>query len=137
MQHPIFLQSLINLFGPAATQLGERISSQVDSDAIITKLTLAIVCFSTITFAIYSNEPPENLTNLKNILRIQETYTELLWRYLLYKYNHQHAVIRFINVIRCLFSIQDGIASVFEAQYFSDMIASLVGQTELALVVHN
>ena len=135
MEHPIFLQSLTLLFGPTATQLGERISSQVDCDPIITKLILAIVSFSTITFAIYNHEHSGNLTNMKNILRIQETYTELLWRYLLYKYNHQHAVIRFANMIRCLFSVQDAVASVIEAQYVSDIIASLVRQTELALVV--
>ncbi len=54
----------------------------------IVKIILNIIGFSTINYTKYENTQPINLIDLKTIIDIQDTYTELAWQYLVYKYTH-------------------------------------------------
>ena len=64
-------------------------------------------------------------------------YTELAWRYLLYKYNHDQAVRCFSNLVRCLFTVYDGIIEVCKVKRFTDMIDSVIEQTEQTLTLNS
>ncbi|CAF4344552.1 unnamed protein product [Rotaria sordida] len=97
------------------------------------KLFLAILSFSTTRCTIYSNTPLENLSTIKKIFDIQNAYIELLWRYLLYKYNFERSVICFSNLIRCLFAINEALVEAHDFQWYTDTIDSLVQQTQQTL----
>jgi hypothetical protein len=74
-----------------------------------------------------------HLPNTKAILSIQDIYTELAWRYVLYKYGHHQAVMRFSNLIRCLFYVNDAIVEGHESREFTEMIDTVIKQTEQIL----
>ncbi|CAF5161884.1 unnamed protein product, partial [Rotaria sp. Silwood1] len=63
------------------------------------------------------------------MLPFQDMYTDLAWRYLLYKYGHHEAVKRFSNLTRCLFAVTGAIAEAHESQKFTEMIDSIIEQT--------
>ncbi len=100
--YPSFYNSAEIIFRPTAAASFKRAIDQLDPDDAFIKLILAIFAFSTINCTAYTKLGLINLINIKAILSIQDIYTELVWRYLLHKYNHCEAVIRFSNLVRCL-----------------------------------
>ncbi|CAF1092657.1 unnamed protein product [Rotaria sp. Silwood1] len=128
-----FVKSAEMIFQPSAIVCIKRVIDRFDSDVTFIKLILAILAFSTISYTVYRKNTQSNLTNIKAILSIQDMYTDLAWRYLLYKYGHHQAVIRFSNLLRCLFSVSEVIVEAHEAQQFTDIIDYVVEQTEEAL----
>ena len=67
---------------------------------IVMKLFLAILSFSTYRCTAYPDISRDILSNIQEVLRIQDTYIEITWRYLLYKYVYQQAVKCFSDFIR-------------------------------------
>jgi hypothetical protein len=90
-----FTNTMISLYGKDAVDIHQSGMKFMDSDMIIIKLALSLFAFSEITFSYIST----NLTNSLNILKIQNQYAEITWKYLLYKYGHYQAVQRFLNLI--------------------------------------
>ncbi len=131
-----FLKSAEMIFQQSAMSSVKRVIDLFGSDDIFIKLTLGILAFSTTNYTIYNRNVQNNLTNIKVILPVQDMYTELVWRYLLHKYDHHQAVIRFSNLIRCLLSINDAIVEAHESKQFREMIDSVVRQTEQKLCLY-
>jgi len=92
-----FYKSAEAIFGSSALSNSIRTIDQLDSDGTLVKLMLALLAFSTFDYIYYTNIAPDNLLNMKEVLRIQNMYTELAWRYLLYKYDHKRAVMCFFE----------------------------------------
>jgi hypothetical protein len=134
LRHPAFYNAIELISNASMIPTIMCIERLFDFDMIIKKLVLAILAFSTTNCTIYSDSSTGNLSDLKQILRIQDTYIELIWRYLLYKYDHKQAVICFSNLIRCLFAVHDVIIRGCEIQWFTDKIDSLIQQTEQTLI---
>ncbi|CAF1394814.1 unnamed protein product [Rotaria sordida] len=101
--YPPFYESVEMIFKPSAAIFIKRVIDQLDPDNTFIKLILSILAFSTINYTMYRENAQINLINIKETLRIQDMYVDLAWQYLLYKYGHHEAVIRFSNLIRYLF----------------------------------
>ncbi|CAF1053192.1 unnamed protein product [Rotaria sordida] len=135
MNYSAYYDAIGILSHPALIPVMKRMSKQLDFDLIVMKLFLAILPFSTIGYTVYSNSSPENLSDIKEILRIQDSYVELLWRYLLYKYNYEQAVKLFSNLIRPVFAIHAIIHKTLDIDWITDTIDSLVQQTDQTLTI--
>jgi hypothetical protein len=94
--HPAYYNALELITHSNVASAARHIANRIDFDIIIIKPFLAILSFSIIGHTVYSNTPPVNLSNSKQILHIQDTYIELIWRYLLYQYSCQEAVKCFL-----------------------------------------
>jgi len=135
MEYSAYYDALAIMAPPSIIPTIKRLGNRLDLDTIIVKLFLAILSFSTISYTIYSNTPPVILSNIKQILHIQDTYAELIWRYLLYKYNYQQAVKCFSDLIKCIFGAQEAIDKVHNDQWYTDIVDSTVQQTEQCLTL--
>jgi hypothetical protein len=133
LDNPAMFKSIENIYGSTTLANGIRAIDQLDSDNMFIKLALALLTFSTLNYTYYTNTPPDNLIHIQTVLYIQDIYTELIWQYLVYKYNHQQAVLCFSNLIRCIFLINNGIIEVHELQHYQDMMNSIIKQTEMTL----
>ncbi|CAF2442851.1 unnamed protein product [Rotaria sp. Silwood2] len=125
-----FIKSVETIFQPSAMVFIKRVIDQFDSDGTFIKLILAILAFSTINYTVYRKNILINPANIKAILPIQDLYTGLAWQYLLYKYGHNQAVIRFSNLLRCLFSVNEVIVEAHESQQFIDIIDFVFKETK-------
>jgi len=133
LDDPSFYKSTEMIFRPTATAFSRCVIDKLDPDDTFIKLILGILSFSTINYVIYRRCDPTNLTNVKAILPIQDMYTELTWRYILYKYGDDQAVIRFSNLLRCLFFLNNAIVEAHESKQFAEMIDTVIEQTEQTL----
>jgi hypothetical protein len=133
MNYPAYYNFVQTITHEDVLPAAMRIAGRLNFDIIVIKLFLAILSFSTIGYTVYSNSPPINLKNIKQILSIQNTYIELTWQYLIYKYNFQQTVKCFSDLIRCVFAIDEIIVKAREVQWAIDIFDSLIQQTEQTL----
>ncbi len=134
---PAFFKSAELIFRPASVALTKHLIDQLDPDTMFIKIIFSIIAFSISNYTIYTHTTSDNLIDAKAILRIQDMYTELVWRYLLYKHNHREAVLCFSNLIRCLFLLNDSVVEAHEEQQFTDIIDSVVESTEQKLTLNS
>jgi len=134
---PAFFKSAELIFRPASVALTKHLIDQLDSDIVFIKIIFAIIAFSISNYTSYTQTTSDNLIDTKAILNIQDMYTELVWRYLLYKHNHREAVLCFSNLIRCLFLLNDSVVEAHEEQQFTDIIHSVIQSTEQKLNLNN
>ncbi len=128
--HPSFYNSAEIIFRPSAVACTRRVIDQLDSDNTFIKLVFVILAFSTMNYTIYSKSATVDLINIKAILPIQDMYTELVWRYLLHKYDHYEAVMRFSNLIRCLLQVNNAIVEAHQSRQFNEIIECVIKKTE-------
>lgn len=91
---------------------------------------MALMIFSVFGCSFDPSQSSFNDTlDAKGIRTIQDQYTELAWRYLLHRYDHQQAVHCFSNPIRVLCPLHQSFTSVEDNGHYQ-MVDSLVQQTE-------
>lgn len=133
--HLLFYKTAETIFRPNATLSTKHVISQLDPDETFIKLIIVILSFSTIDYTVYKKFESTRSINTKKILPIQDIYTEITWRYLVYQYGHEDAVRRFANIIRCLFLVNHAIVEARKSQEFTDIIETVIKQTEQILIV--
>ncbi|CAF5160813.1 unnamed protein product, partial [Rotaria sp. Silwood1] len=106
-------------------------------ESFIPPRVIPILSFSTFNSTTYSNISPMNLSNHQQLLDIQNKYIELTWRYLLYKYNFQQAVILFSDLIRCFFVSFDVFIHGYETDWVIETYDSLVLKSEQNLIIND
>jgi hypothetical protein len=137
LNHPAFHTAVSVIANPSAISVTIRLGRLLDFDVVFQKLVLGILAFSTINYTIYSNIPATNLSDHKKVLHIQNTYIDLTWRYLLYKYDEKQAVLCFSNLIRCLFTVNEAIVIASEIKWFTGMINDLIQETQQTLIIND
>jgi hypothetical protein len=135
LEDPTLYRSIEVLYGSGPVRTSSVAIAQLDFDSTFFKLVLAALTFSTYNYTCYTNMAPVNLKNIKTVLRIHDMYTELIWRYLLYKFGHEQAVIYLSKLVRCLFLVHNAILEMDDCKPYTDMIDSLVKRTEETLTL--
>ncbi len=135
LENPALQKSMEVVYGSGTLVTSHRAIDQMDSDSTFFKLLLALLTFSTYGYTYYTNMTPDNVINIKAVLQIQDMYTELVWRYLIYKYDYERAVICLCKFIRCLFSLSESVVDAIECKQYTDMIDSIVKRTKETLTL--
>ena len=130
MEQRTYYDAVAMVAHPDLVSTAKRIHNWLHFDTVTMKLFLDILTFSTATYTVYSSTPPVNVSNIKQILDIQNKYIDLTWRYLLYAHNSKRTVMIFSDLIRCIFSIYEGIVQVHDNQWYMNQIDALVQQTK-------
>jgi hypothetical protein len=94
------------------------------------KLALAIISFSTFDYTIY-----EHLIDIKTITKIQNSYIDLTWRYLIYQYNNQQAIVYFSHLIKYIFTVSNTLILMDNQNNFTDIIDSAIERTKQSFVL--
>jgi hypothetical protein len=79
-----------------AERLREKLNSILNSDLTIFKLFLAILIFSSLTLDV-SISIDNEYSHSQTLFHLQNHYTELLWRYILFRFRQEHMAIRFFS----------------------------------------
>ncbi|CAF0926150.1 unnamed protein product [Adineta ricciae] len=132
---PVFLEAVGLISHPSYIPTVQQVAHRIVPDSVIMKLLLAIISFSTVQYTVYRDEPPRNLSNIGRILKIQDEYVDLAWRYLVYTYKFEWTVKYFSDLLRFLFVIHDGVRKSEEVKWYTNTIDSLTQQTKDVLTV--
>ncbi|CAF1603905.1 unnamed protein product [Rotaria magnacalcarata] len=135
--NPAFYSASEAVYGSPAMEAGKATCNLIDSDVVFVKLGLSILAFSTFDYTFYTNTETSNLENITAVLRIQDMYIELAWRYLVYKYGHSRAVISFSNLIRCIFSGNKSTVEAIERKQYTDMVDAMIKQAKQTLSLND
>ncbi|CAF1189625.1 unnamed protein product [Adineta steineri] len=136
INYPSFNKILENLFGKTATLINKQAFTLINNfDVGFLKLAFTIICFSTIDYVIYENISGANFISVKRIMEIQDLYIELTWRYLVYEYSEQKAIVHFSSFIRFIFAVHNAIILMQNEEVFTSMIHSTIEQIEKTLPI--
>jgi hypothetical protein len=122
-EYPAFYKAIETIF--QANLILKNKYTLFSFDIPFLKLALAIITFATFDYTIH-----EHLIDIKPIIKIQHSYIELAWRYLVYTYDDKQAIVSFSNLIRCILTVNDSIILMRDNQNFIDMIDGVVKRTE-------
>ena len=134
MDSVVYFDAVGMISHPSVIPTVQRMACRLDFDMTVMKLFLAVLSFSTTSCTVYSNTPARSFSNSKQILDIQNSYVDLLWRYLVYQHNHEHAVRCFSDLNRCIFAVNECVVwSILDVQWFTDTVDSIIEETEQSL----
>ncbi|CAF3966098.1 unnamed protein product [Rotaria sordida] len=137
LDNPAFLQLFEIIFQSNLLNITKQIINQLDRDNTFIKLILSIIVFSTINYISKAQSTSINLLTIKQILNIQDIYVELVWIYLIYRYDYYPVVKCFSNVIRVIFISNEDIHQAQQIEICINMVDSLTQQTEQTLNIIN
>ena len=110
----------------------QLISQLLDTDVTFMKLVIAILMFSPNDFSIDSLH---STSTMRKILKIQNVYIELAWRYMALKYGENRAMLSFSNLIRPLFALQSSVQSITNSLTYQNVFNCLIEHTETKLKI--
>ena len=120
-------EAMVTAYGPIIADNYQLVSRVLDVDSVVVKLVIAILMFSPNEFPTDQSDAP---WSAQKILKIQNMYVELAWRYMVSKYSEQRAVAHFSNLIRCLFALQSSVQSAWTLPTYQNIFNCLVGYIE-------
>ncbi len=94
---------IISVYGYDIFQQTKRIALQLDYDLVIIKLMLLILAFSSNCYMVDEHENMHNDRLLYGTFRLfgsQNFYVEVLWKYIIYRYDYYDAALRFAKLIK-------------------------------------
>jgi hypothetical protein len=130
---------IISIYGYDVFQQTRRIAMQLDYDLIVIKLTLLIFAFSSNCYMVNEHENMHQDSLLNGTFRLfgsQNVYVEVLWKYMIYRYNYYDAALRFAKIIKHMLDLLNISGKAHQDnelhQNFVDEIAVL---TEQSLII--
>ncbi|CAF2566542.1 unnamed protein product [Rotaria sp. Silwood2] len=134
--HQPFLNACRRLYGEQSVGMAHHVMKHIDPDVVLVKLALSLFAFS-FSVLIFSPYVTMQQNNSSLIFHIQNTYAEVTWKYLIYKYGYYQAIIRFTNIIQCLLAATDTVSRSQNIEIHTNTMESLVEQTEISFILED
>lgn len=132
-------RTIMNLYG---IQQGRMLrdshyfsSTKTPNDLVLCKLAVSLFAFSSNARTLHEDSRVE-YAHPDKVLAIQHKYAEVTWKYLIYKYGHYEAVLRFMLLIEWFLSISTFVSYARQVTAHVNDIESLVEQTEVELIIN-
>jgi len=135
-----FINALDMSYGMQARCFTQYLASKFDYDPNFMILSMAIMAFSTSSYTDFElsqtlKSDSENSNDAKAIFEIQNTYVEVTWQYLIYRYAYQEVVSRFDKLSRCLLTVPHILTEMKNTRQHQVIIGALIEETNRTLVV--
>ncbi|UJR20263.1 hypothetical protein I4U23_023394 [Adineta vaga] len=128
-----FLQIMKTKYGKYTIDIHCWAMKYIDRDIVIVKMSMALFAVSE-NVCLCSQNISMNLIDSLMVFHTQNRYVEVIWNYLIAKYNYYGAVKRFLNLTVCLLALKMLTAHAQSLRTHVNDIDSLVEQIELALL---
>ncbi|UJR15864.1 hypothetical protein I4U23_002790 [Adineta vaga] len=104
-----YITCTIETYGLTIIHEVVKLAHRIDQDGILFKLVLVVLSFSTCYNTIYTTDDDHNVTlqsnsslNSMEIFSIQNIYVDVMFKFLLYRYGYDQAVLRFGSLIKTI-----------------------------------
>ncbi|CAF1394427.1 unnamed protein product [Adineta ricciae] len=127
-----FLYFMKMKYGKYAVDISCWAVKYIDQDLTVNKMTMALFAVSEDS---YSTKMSTNFPISSMIIHIQHRYVEVIWKYLILKYNYSGAVKRFLNLTSWILAMKILTSHAETLLTHVNHIDSLVEQIELKFVL--
>jgi hypothetical protein len=126
--------TVVSLYGNEVVQQVKNLSTQLDGDSTLIKLILVALAFSSNCFTKPNRGNFDKDSLLLGTFRLfgsQNVYVELLWKYLIHRYNYDESVQRFSILIKKLLDTLKLSIEIYENnQIFQTFIDDIIEQVQ-------
>jgi hypothetical protein len=133
------MNGLIAFYGYDVTMMCVRDSQQYDPNGNLIKMLIFLLAFSDncsiVTFD--GEEGIEFMSSSIHRFKIQNVYVTVFWKYLLYLYGFEQAVIRFSSLVKRILNLLCMAEMICNHVTHTQLINNIVTETERSLIIHN
>lgn len=133
LDDPYFYRSAEVIFTEEVMSTIVPLTQSFDPDVTFLKLILSILAFSTAHSMALTEGTDKIFADVRAILHVQDSYVELAWKYMVYKYTNEQAVKRFCQLLRFLFNVNRTINLVNGVEAYRDLLDTVIERTEKTL----
>lgn len=131
MTTPMCYQSMASVYGCETLNRGNLAMARLDFDLAAVKLILAALVFFNFDYVDYDGDDhPASMHDQKTMLDVQNQYIDLIWRYLLDRYDQTYVIRCFSHLIPSLLALTDALVHAIQVEYYNEIIDSIVKDTE-------
>jgi hypothetical protein len=137
-----YITTCNEIYGPDLVKEAERLIARRESNGILIKMMLAILAFSSncsIVLPDYTFDLTNSsmtTTNSVILIRTQDVFIVLLWKYLVYQYGFIEAVRRLNNLVKCHLDLLNQMNEISNKQHV-DMIDMIIRKATQSLTLDN
>jgi hypothetical protein len=138
-QNAAYVTAITLLYGTDLVMSFVQRNERLETNGNLIKLLVFVLIFSNNCSIVLFNEHEniEMISSSIELFRIQDIYVNILWRYLLYLYGHNEAVLRFSSLIRTVLDTINMGKQVIENLAHKTLMNRIVTQTERSLTITN
>jgi hypothetical protein len=136
-KNPCFWNPCIIGYGPEFMAECVGNSARCDPNSNLIKVMLFVASFSS-NCSVVTYNSDENLTTITSsmeLVRIQNLYVTMLWKYLLYLYGFKEAAIRYSYLIKNILDVTRMLSLMPKNETHDLMVEAITTETERALIV--
>lgn len=134
------MEAFTNIYGEESMLLLKTLDTRLDPDATLIKLILIIFAFSSNCLVIDKHNNIERDSLLYGTFRLlgsQNVYSEVLWKYMLYRYGYNQAIIRFSRLIQLHLCILKNLTFVYENnEIHRNLIGEIISKAKQSLTIN-
>lgn len=130
-----FLTISTALYGSDHLTKSARDNERLEKNGSLVKLLLFVLIFSSNCSIVMFNadENSETMSNSIELIRIQDIYATMLWKYLAYLYGYDGAVMRFSLLMQSLMTLYSRTEDALKTLSYTRFADDVVTQTEQVL----
>ncbi len=128
---------IIPLYGEEIVRQARRIIIKLDYDSILVKIIHIIFAFSTNCYTINYDPNMHSDALLRGTFRLlgsQNLYTEILWKYMIYRYGYEQTVVRFAALVKQMLDLINLSTGIYtENPHHQILVDDFVEEAKIAL----
>ncbi len=136
--HMDFGTSFNTLLGADYVTQFAAVPKRMDPNGILMKIMLLIIAFSS-NYSIVEFDNTQNFkiqSNSIHLIRIQDIFVTVLWKYLVYLYGDTEATLRYSSLIKILLDILHELEELVNTDIFHQILNMIITQTEQLLITN-
>jgi hypothetical protein len=126
-----FCNALENIYGTEPFYRSTKMIKLLDQEVTLIKLAVSIFAFCTSHCTLFDTHDAQSyLIDKTNVLTIQNKYAEILWKYLLYRYQFDQAVILYTRLVSSMVLAMTNRTHLQAVQSHADVVDYITQQLE-------
>lgn len=129
-ENEIYSKLIDNIYGYNYSNNLIKASQRLQQNGILIKIMLMIIIFSS-NSSIISIDYSDNIQIIFNsniLLNIQNIFVTLLWKYLIYQYGYNEAILRYLSLIKSLLDMIQRMDQGLKIQKHWTMVKNIIEQ---------
>lgn len=130
---PVFSNGLSGIYGSSIAEIAIRIGKHAEQDAMIIKMFLPVLLFSTSFHVSYSDQMQKNrfLISPQRLFYIQNLYLDMIFKYLIYRFGYVDASLRFSTMIKTILDQMICLAEASHIQMHQHVLKTIMEDARL------